>query len=189
MPTPRRSRWPFADRLCAVIATPSAREALEQIQRARKDTKTLELRLDWLRSDQERAKLLESLKNKRRSLAGMTLLATCRRILGGGKLAGGAEAELYWLTQARAAGCQWCDLEMETLREMPGQSARAYPLPAKILLSFHDFHRTPALPVKLDHARRGEADACKIAVQARTIGDSLRALRLVRESRDMVAVP
>ena len=187
MPTGRIRRPLFRDRLCAVVATPLASEAMAQIKQALKYTKTLELRLDWLKSDRERARLIRLLK--RRPLVGVDLLATCRRILGGGKLQGGAESELYWLTQAREAGCQWCDLEIETLRELPGQSARAYPLPAKILLSFHDFHRTPPLPLKLDHAQRGEADACKIAVQARTIGDSLRALRLVRESRDMVAVP
>jgi 3-dehydroquinate dehydratase/shikimate dehydrogenase len=177
----------FADRLCAVIATPSAREALVQLKRALRYTRTAELRLDWLKSDHERSSLLGSLK--RRRLRGATLLATCRRILGGGRLPGGAEAELYWLTQARVAGCQWCDLEIETLRELPELSARAYPIPPKILLSVHDFKRTPAMPKRLTHAKRGEADAFKLAVQARTLTDSLRVLRLARESQDVVAVP
>ena len=187
MPPSKRNRQPFADRLCAVIATPTAREALKQIKAAVKYTKTLELRLDWLQSDRERSKLLAALRT--RKLRGATLLATCRRILGGGKLAGGAEAELYWLTQAREAGCQWCDLEIETLRELPDQCARCYPIPEKLLLSFHDFERTPPLPAQLKHAKHGEADALKIAVKARTLGDSLRVLRLAHESQDLVAVP
>jgi 3-dehydroquinate dehydratase/shikimate dehydrogenase len=87
------------------------------------------------------------------------------------------------------AGCQWCDLEIETLRELPELSARAYPIPPKILLSVHDFKRTPAMPKRLTHAKRGEADAFKLAVQARTLTDSLRVLRLARESQDVVAVP
>jgi len=160
---------------------------LAHIGEAVKYTKTLELRLDWLRSDRERSKLLKALR--RRNYKGVTLLATCRRILGGGKLEGGVEAELYWLTQAREAGCQWCDLEIETLRELPGECARAYPIPEKILLSIHDFERTPWLPKRLEHAKCGEADAFKIAVKARTLTDSLRVLKLARESRDMVAVP
>src|SRR5215468_5056791 len=159
MPTVRASEHPFADRLCAVIATPTAAEAWTQIRKALEYTKTLELRLDWLKSDRERSRLMALLK--RRRLAGITLLATCRRILGGGKLAGGAEAELFWLTQAREAGCQWCDLEIETLRELPGQSARDFPLPEKILLSIHDFERTPRLPKRLIHAQCCEADAFK----------------------------
>jgi 3-dehydroquinate dehydratase / shikimate dehydrogenase len=187
MPVTLPSGLPFVDRLCAVIATPSARQALAQLQQALRYTRTLELRLDWLKSDRERSRLLRSLKQ--RGLQGVTLLATCRRILGGGRLLGGVEAELYWLTQARDAGCQWCDLEIETLRELPTQSARAYPIPRKILLSVHDFKCTPKLPKRLLHAKRGQADSFKIAVKARTLTDSLRVLRLVRESQDLVAVP
>jgi 3-dehydroquinate dehydratase/shikimate dehydrogenase len=149
-------------------------------------TRTVELRLDWLRSDRERTLLLTALG--RRRLGRTTLLATCRRVVGGGKLEGGAEAELYWLTQAREAGCQWCDLEVETLRELPNSCARCYPLPQKILLSFHDFERTPSLPRRLVRAQRGEADALKIAARARTLLDSLRLLRLAHNSKDTVAV-
>ncbi len=157
------------------------------LREARLYTRTIELRLDWLRSDRERGKLLAALRRYPRK--GVTLIATCRRILGGGKLAGGAEAELYWLSQAREAGCEWCDLEIETLRELPGQTARSIPVPPKILLSFHDFQRTPPLPRRLVHARRGEADAVKIAARALTISDSLRLLRLARASNDIVSVP
>jgi 3-dehydroquinate dehydratase / shikimate dehydrogenase len=187
MPSPGQRRAAFADRLCAVVATPTAREAMRALRTARHDTRTIELRLDWLRSDRERSKFLAALRRYPRK--GLTLVATCRRILGGGKLAGGAQAELYWLGRAREAGCQWCDLEIETMRELPGQTARSLPVPAKILLSFHDFQRTPPLPQRLVHARRGEADAVKIAARALTISDSLRLLRLAHASHDIVSVP
>ncbi len=187
MPTHSASAKVFPERLCAVIATPTAREAVRQLREATRYTRTIELRLDWLRSDRERSSFLKTLRKIGKK--GLTLVATCRRILGGGKLAGGAQAELYWLSQAREAGCQWCDLEIETLRELPGQSARALPGPPKILLSYHDFQRTPPLPLNLVHARRGEADAVKIAARARTLTDSLKLLRLAHDSRDMVAVP
>lgn len=187
MPVTRHSSRPFDDRLCAVVATPTARKALLQLKKALRHTKTVELRLDWLCSDRERKALLQAIK--RRRPRGATLIATCRRVLGGGKLAGGAEAELFWLTQARDAGCQWCDLEVETMRELPDQCVRCYPLPDKILLSFHDFERTPKFPARLIHAGRGEADAVKVATRARTLSDSLRVLRLARTSRELVAVP
>ena len=160
---------------------------MRQLRMACLYTRSVELRLDWLRSDDQRSKLLAALRRYPRR--GLTLIATCRRILGGGKLAGGAEAELYWLGQAREAGCEWCDLEIETLRELPGQTARSFPIPAKILLSFHDFQRTPPLPRRLVHARRGEADAIKIAALALTISDSLRLLRLAHASNDIVSAP
>ena len=181
------SKNPFPDRVCAVVATGTARGALSQLRKARRYSQTIELRLDWLRSDGERAKFLAAIgKLPRRRL---TLIATCRRILGGGKLPGGAQAELYWLSQAREAGCQWCDLEIETLRELPGQSARSLPIPSKILLSFHDFERTPPLPRRLLHAHSGEADAIKIATRAQTVSDSLKMLRLAHDSTDLVSVP
>jgi 3-dehydroquinate dehydratase / shikimate dehydrogenase len=187
MPTPRPLGPAFAERLCAVVASSTAAEALHQLGQARHFTHTVELRLDWLRSDHERRKFLAGLR--RYSGKGLTLIATCRRILGGGKLSGGSEAELYWLTQAREAGCEWCDLEIETLRELPGQTARSLPIPSKILLSFHDFERTPPIPKRLLHGRNREADAIKIAARARTISDSLRLLQLARRSQGIVTVP
>jgi len=159
---------------------------MRQLREACRYTKTIELRFDWLRSDRERDRLLRAL---RRSPPKALLIATCRRILGGGRLPGGAQAELYWLSQSREAGCAWCDIEIETLRELPGQSARSFPVPQKILVSFHDFERTPALPRQLVQARRGEADAIKISARARTISDSLRLLQIARGSRDIVSVP
>ena len=187
MPRQRRPNSPFVDRLCAVVAASTAKEAIKQLHEACRYTRTIELRLDRLRSDRERRNFLAALP--RHAGKNLTLLATCRRILGGGKLAGGAEAELYWLSQACQVGCEWCDLEIETLRELPGQSARWSPIPPKILLSYHDFERTPPLPRRLLHARSGEADAIKIAARARTISDSLRLLRLAHNSKDIVSVP
>src|ERR1700739_210778 len=131
MPRPGQRRAAFPDRLCAVVATPTARQAMLLLREARLYTRSIELRLDWLRSDRERGRLLAALRRYPRK--GLTLIATCRRILGGGKLAGGAEAELYWLGQAREAGCEWCDLEIETFRELPGPTARLLPVPSQIL--------------------------------------------------------
>ena len=187
MPSPDQLRRGFAERLCAVVATPTAREALQQLREATRYTRTIELRLDWLRSDRERKNFLAALRRHPRKK--LTLIATCRRVPGGGKFGGDAQAEIDWLREAREAGCEWCDLEIETLRELPGQSARAFAVPPKILLSFHDFARTPPVPRILLRGRPGEADARKIAARARTIADSLRLLRVAHASKNIVAVP
>jgi 3-dehydroquinate dehydratase/shikimate dehydrogenase len=157
------------------------------VRSALRQTRTVELRLDWLRSDAERAQFLEWLgKGQSRNA---TFLATCRRRESGGKFAGGIDRELYWLIQAREAGCQWCDLEVETLCQLPGQSVREYPVPPRVLLSVHDFERTPDLPRSMNPPARGGVDAVKIAAEARSIHDSVRLLRLARNSRSFVAVP
>src|SRR5882724_9508262 len=112
-------------RICAVVAASTAAEMSKLVRAALRHASTVELRLDWLSSDAERAGFLHWLGKRRPR--GVTFLATCRRREGGGKFAGGVDRELYWLIQACEAGCQWCDLEVETLRKLPGQSVREYP--------------------------------------------------------------
>jgi 3-dehydroquinate dehydratase / shikimate dehydrogenase len=174
-------------RICAVVAASTAAEMSRLVRSALKQTRTVELRLDWLRNDAERALFLGWLRNSPAWNA--IFLATCRRREGGGKFAGDIDRELYWLIQAREAGCQWCDLEVETLRKLPGQSVREYPVPPLVLLSIHDFDRTPDLPRSINPPPRGGVDAVKIAAQARSIRDSVRLLRLAHRSKSFVAVP
>ncbi len=174
-------------RICAVVAASTSAEMSKLVRSALRQTRTIELRLDWLSSDGERAQFLDWLRRSRPRNA--TFLATCRRREGGGKFAGGIDRELYWLIQAREAGCQWCDLEVETLRKLPGQSVREYPVPPRVLLSLHDFDRTPDLPRTMNPPAHGGVDAVKIAAEARTIHDSIRLLRLARRSKNFVAVP
>jgi 3-dehydroquinate dehydratase / shikimate dehydrogenase len=174
-------------RICAVVAAPTSVEMAKQVRSALRETRTVELRLDWLQSDAERAQFLLWLKRNRPGSA--TFLATCRRREGGGKFAGGIDRELYWLIEAREAGCQWCDLEVETLRKLPDESVREYAVPPRVLLSIHDFERTPALPAMEDPPAHGEVDAVKIAAEARSIADSIRLLRLARHSKNFIAVP
>lgn len=175
------------DRICAVAAAATAREMARQLRLGLRYTRTIELRLDWLRNDAERTRLIQWLKRSRPRRA--TLLATCRRIAGGGKLSGGAQAELYWLIQAREAGCQWCDLEMETFRELPEGFVREFPIPSRVLVSIHDFEETPRLPRRFKVSANGQMDALKIAVKANSIADSIRVLQLTRQSKRLVAVP
>ena len=157
-----------------------------QIRAGLKETRTIELRLDWLKSDGERQKLLGWLARQRFPRA--NFVATCRRKVAGGEFSGDIPAELYWLMEARRAGCAWCDLEIETERELPEESIKEYAVP-RVLLSMHDFERTPKLPPTVSCPPHGEVDAVKIAAKAQTIEDSTRLLRLARQSRCFVAVP
>jgi len=175
-------------RICAVAAASTAAEMADLVRAGLRETPTIELRLDWLRSDSERSRLLRWLKRNRPR--GTTFLATCRRREGGGRLQGGVRAELYWLNEAREAGCSWCDLEIETLRALPrGKALSELGLPPRILLSLHDFQRMPSRLPSLHSAAHAEAGALKIATHARTYEDSLRLLRLARSTPHLVAVP
>ena len=177
------------NRICAVAACPTAVEMAHLVRLGLKETRTIELRLDWLKTDAERRKFLGWLR--RRSFRGATFLATCRRKVAGGEFRGDIQAELFWLMEARRAGCAWCDVEIETERELPDQSIREYAVPPRVMLSMHDFDRTPKLPqsVSCPECGEGEVDAVKIAAHAKTIADSLRLLHLAQRSRCFVAVP
>jgi 3-dehydroquinate dehydratase/shikimate dehydrogenase len=158
-----------------------------QVRAGLKATRTIELRLDWLNNDAERRKLLRWLGRQRFRSA--TFVATCRRRVAGGEFSADIQAELFWLMEARRAGCAWCDVEVETERELPDQSIREYAVPPRIMLSMHDFEQTPKLPRTVSCPAHGEVDAVKIATAARTISDSVRLLQLARASRCFVAVP
>ena len=162
------------NRICAVAAAATARQLQALVRAGLRETHTVELRLDWLRDDKERHAFLGWLKKQRFPRA--NFVATCRRRVGGGEFASDAGAELYWLIKARDAGCAWCDLEVETLRELPGESARGFNLPANVLVSLHDFQRTPPLPKNLKLTKRSGLAAIKLAAMSRTLADSARLL-------------
>jgi len=75
------------------------------------------------------------------------------------------------------------------LRKLPGQSVREYPVPPRVMLSVHDFERTPDLPRTVNPPAHGGVDAVKIAAETRSIRDSVRLLRLAHNSKNFVAVP
>jgi 3-dehydroquinate dehydratase / shikimate dehydrogenase len=156
------------------------------LRAALRETPTIELRLDWLRSEAERARFLRWLRKHRPRRA--VLIATCRRREGGGLFRGNVQAELYWLAQAREAGFLWCDLEVETLHRIPSRSLRSFSAPRRVLLSAHDFRRTPALDPLLPPRLRREADAIKIAATARSIADSVRLLHFTCKTPNSVVV-
>jgi len=178
---------PGIGRLCGVAAARTAQELENLVIKALRLTPTVELRLDWLENDAERDRFLKWLATAKMEKA--TFLATCRRRLGGGEFSGDAGAELYWLIRAREAGCQWCDLEVETLEELPGKSVRGFAVPDNVLLSIHDFQRTPSLPGLGRLPAGAGTDAIKIAAMSRSIADSARLLRVAKRSKQVVVVP
>ena len=167
---------PFGEGWGAFAAWPPLQppsELRQLVRQALRDTPTVELRLDWLRNDQERQEFLE-LAEEISPRRAQVIVATCRRRIGGGELAGDAGAELYWLMKARkrdASGATWKWRHCGNCREKP---CEGYAVPEKVMLSMHDFRRTPKLPKRLNVPPRGGVDAIKVAAMARSIADSVR---------------
>ncbi len=186
----KQLRSPFGTgpaRLCAVVAAPTAREMVAQLRAGLRETSTVELRLDWLSSDAERMLLLSWLRRRRLHA---TLIATCRRRAAGGRYSADITGELVFLQRAVLAGCQWCDIEVESALRLPFDALREFLGSARIVVSLHDFRRMPSNAWRLvARWRAWGAHAVKIAANARTIADSVRLAKLARRQSRIVAVP
>ncbi|HEV2223888.1 MAG TPA: shikimate dehydrogenase [Candidatus Acidoferrales bacterium] len=183
------------DRICGVIAATTAREMWQQLSEAVRHTRTVELRLDWLRNDRELRVFLIRLGRARFGRR-VTLIATCRRIEAGGNFSKSATRQLAVLRRAIGAGCRWIDLELESVEGSGGFTRGLCTFGARRILSFHDFERTPKkselgrLSRELERTARAVGfEAVKIATQCNSIGESLHVLRLARGKRNVIAVP
>jgi len=180
----------FQDRICAVVAASTAKEAISKLRAAVRRTHTVEIRLDWLGNRREIAKLFES---GVRLPAGTTLIATCRNARAGGRFRGSIEQQFFELFAAVMAGFQWRDIEIEVAgkRSLPvyepgsrGNSCDA------IIVSSHDFQECPQeLPIVLRNLLARKGQAAKIAAQCESLRDALRVLELCKGRRDVIAVP
>src|SRR5258707_7848149 len=106
LPT-KPSASPFGtreNRICAVAAAKTAGEMARQVRAGLKETRTVELRLDWLKSDAERRRLLGWLAKQRfRSAA---FVATCRRKVAGGGIKNRNKEGIFFVF-GRGAGGLW----------------------------------------------------------------------------------
>jgi len=178
---------PGEHRICAVAAAPTAKEMARQIRGALRETRSIELRLDWLRNSAEIARFLAWLRRQRIQA---NFLATCRRAPHGGRFRGGLHEQIEVLRAAVEAGCRCCDIEIESLRGIRPETARKMLPGAKLLASNHDFQRTPKnlKAILAETLLYGTAGA-KIATQANSIADSVRILRAAKNRKNVVAVP
>jgi 3-dehydroquinate dehydratase/shikimate dehydrogenase len=175
------------DRVCGVVAAETAREMRSQFRLALRKTRTLELRLDYLRNAQEREAFLTWLRRKHHRAV---IIATCRRKEGGGLFQGSREEQIEILAQAARSGCNWCDVEIETAARMArGELVRAL-FPSRVMVSHHDFRGTPrnlaGIVRRLD---RAGGQAIKIAAHCPSVSASVRICELARTRRDVVAIP
>jgi 3-dehydroquinate dehydratase / shikimate dehydrogenase len=175
------------DKICAVVAAEHPRSMWTQLERALRQTRTVELRLDWLPTEKEIHAFLRRLANK---LPRATLIATCRRVEAGGRFRGTIATQLLVLAEAIRAGCDWYDLEIESASRCPPELLDVLLGEGRCLASAHFFRANPTnwkrIAAKL---RRTSPDAIKIAANCSSLADGLSLLRFARGERDVLAVP
>jgi len=171
-----------------VIAERTADAALKALRQTLKNSRTAELRMDWLSSNAEIDRLIMRLQVDRKKAC---VIATMRRRAAGGKYAGDVHDQMLWLRFAAECGCAWCDVEVESAERLDQYGLdELRQVGAQVMISFHDFRGTPRdLQAVVRRLERCGGDAIKIAAHARTIGDSVRVLSTAQGKRDVVAVP
>jgi 3-dehydroquinate dehydratase/shikimate dehydrogenase len=175
------------DKVCAVVAAPDAASMRTQLVRALKDTRTVELRLDWLRDDAEIARFLKILARLRPRA---TVIATCRRREAGGRYRGTIAKQMVHLAEALQAGCQWYDFEIETLRKCPGELVDVVLGDGSQLASAHFFQRMPkSLPRVAAELMKHRPRAIKIAAHCDSLAQARALLDFGRKRSNVVAIP
>lgn len=175
------------DKICAVVAAQRPRSMWTQLESALRQTRTVELRLDWLPNENEIYAFLRRLATEPPSA---TLIATCRRVEAGGRFRGTIASQLLVLAEAIRAGCAWYDLEIESSSKCPRELLDVLLGDGRRLASAH-FFRGSTTNWKGIAAKLWEAkpDAVKIAATSRSLADGLGLLRFANAKRSVVAVP
>ena len=175
-------------KICAVIAAYDSRSMWRQLQQALTQTRSIELRLDWLRDDAEIARFITRLRATKSLRA--TLIATCRRRPAGGLYRGSVAKQLLHLAEAVRAGCEWYDLDIETSSACPPELLEVMLGDARRIASVHFFRRTPSeydgLIAKLC---KSGADAIKIAAQCDSLAQAAKLISLAQSHRNVIPVP
>lgn len=105
-------------------------------------------------------------------------IATCRRVEAGGLFAGTVEQQSALLCAALRAGCQWVDVEIESMNHNSSTFLQQF-RPAKVIVSFHQYRKTPALGAIYKRLSRLPANVIKIATHARELRDNLKISHLL----------
>jgi 3-dehydroquinate dehydratase/shikimate dehydrogenase len=159
--------------ICVPITAASTAEAIRDLAEAAALADLVELRLDFLHDRDLRA-LFAARPASPATGRPVPVIATCRPRSEGGRFDGPAEARLAVLREAAALSADYVDIEA---------SVPAFPDPgrAKVILSHHDFARTPP-EVELAALHRSMAarrpDVVKIVTMPKGTADVVALARL-----------
>lgn len=160
--------------VCASIAASTVQKTMRLLKKAEKNNANLiEFRLDHLEKNYRMSDLISSTRLPR--------IATNRSANEGGKFRGEETNRVQSLLQAAEAGCEFVDLEL-AMENVGSIIRKAKRLGVQVIISYHDFQRTPDLQELrriLEKQMNLGADICKIVSTAKEQSDNLRILEFV----------
>src|SRR5215831_7515035 len=175
------------DKLCAVVAAATAGSMWGQLKAALGETRTIELRLDWLADDAEIRRFLDRLGSKPPRA---TLLATCRRKVAGGRYRGSIAKQLVHLAEAIKVGCAWYDLDVETASFCPPELVDVLLGSAKQLRSAHFFKAMPRdLGETVKQLAQDKPAGIKLAAYCASLADCRKLAEFSRGKANRISIP
>ncbi len=171
---------PTSARIFVSLAAPTLAALEAQVNSVSSSALGYEFRLDCLQEEDEEFE--SRLHQMLIRLHFPPTIATCRRVEAGGFFRGSIEQQLAVLTAAVRAGCQWVDIEVESLKQGGGGLLRHFH-PAKVIVSYHDYRRTSQLGNAYRQLSRLPAQVVKVASHARCLSDNLQVQELFKRYR------
>lgn len=165
-------------RLCISLQAPTTTELFAAAERALRETDLIELRLDGLKTP---AAAVPHLREFLRSMPQAMVIATCRKKTYGGLFRGSVEAEWAILAAAGAAGSAFIDLEVQSAERVAAATLARFRERANLIISYHDFHKSPEPGPLLRRMQAIPADIYKLATTATSWKHNLRMLRFLEE--------
>ena len=165
-------------RICVAVFGEDATELLHKAEQLAGDESFLEFRLDYLANP---VAAIPKLKQFLDSYRQLTVIATCRRVVNGGRFKGSVASQYEVLAKAADAGFHLVDVELETAEAWKPEEFEKLRQKTAILISSHDFKQTkdidgtfarmtsPSLP----------ADLLKVVTTARSLSDNVTMMRFL----------
>ncbi|ADW69619.1 shikimate dehydrogenase [Granulicella tundricola] len=173
-------------KVCVAITGATAAEMLERASLAVKETPFLEFRLDYLSKP---AAALPEFKQFLAANNAATAIATCRRAENGGRYKGSAASELEILVEAANSGFQIVDLELESAEALKSAGIdKIRATSAGLIVSWHDFEKTPDLDKVYARIAPFEPDFVKIVPTAQCLTDNVKLMRFIERMSDEASI-
>ena len=161
--------------VCVSVREPSTLQAVESAARAEEWADLVEVRADYIQD------LDLSLLLRKRS---KPFIFTLRSKQEGGVYEGSERRRLETILQAAAGGADYVDIESSAAWQVILQGVPS----EKVILSHHDFEKTPAdLGVLVDAMAASGAGILKIAVRALSLSDNLHIAKLLGNAAGRLA--
>ena len=182
--------------ICAPLVAPTATLLLREARMVlAKKPDILEWRVDHFRDVADTDAVLEAARKLRRQLGRTRLIFTHRSAREGGSAKGLRAAGVVRLYAAIGAErlADFVDFEMRNTPRLVRQVVdTAHRQRVRVILSFHDFKRTPPVKAMRDRfvqAERLGADMAKVAVMPRDRDDVLALLLATAQAKEKARIP